>query len=74
MDQVPKMEKLWILRAGCSRVNYRGLRINVVNFSYVLKFFVADADPGSGIQKFFDPGYGMVKFGFGINIPDPQHC
>jgi hypothetical protein len=44
-----------LFRAGFSRVNYRGLRINVVNFSYVLKFFVAGADPGSEIQNVFDP-------------------
>jgi hypothetical protein len=21
-----------------------------------------------------DPGFGMEKFGSGINVPDPQHC
>jgi hypothetical protein len=30
----------------------------------ILKFFVVDPDPGSG----------MEKFGPGISIPDPQHC
>ncbi len=25
------------------------------------------------IRYLFDPGYGMEKFGYGINIPDPQH-
>jgi hypothetical protein len=24
--------------------------------------------------KFSDPGFGMEKFGSGINIPDPQLC
>jgi hypothetical protein len=28
---------------------------------------------GSGIRNLFDPGYGMKKFGPGINIPDPQY-
>ncbi len=26
------------------------------------------------IRDLFDPGSGMEKFGYGINIPDPQHC
>ncbi len=34
----------------------------------ILKFFVADPDPGSG-----DLGSGMEKFGSRINIEDPQH-
>jgi len=40
-----------------------------------LKPFDADADPGPG--NHFDPGSGIEKNsypGFGINIPDPQHC
>ncbi len=36
------------------------------------KFFDANLDPGSGIFLTRDPGWN--KFGFGINIPDPQHC
>jgi hypothetical protein len=38
----------------------------------MLKFFVADL--GSGIFSTHDPGFGMEKFGSGIDIPDPQHC
>jgi hypothetical protein len=43
----------------------------------ILKFFGADADPGSG--NLFDPGSGIrdgknTDPGSGINIPDPQHC
>jgi hypothetical protein len=34
----------------------------------ILQFFYAD--PGSRIR--FDPGSGMEKFVFGINISDPQ--
>ncbi len=39
----------------------------------ILKFF--EADLGSGILgwKNYDPGSGMEKIGFGINIQDPQH-
>jgi hypothetical protein len=37
----------------------------------ILKFFDADADPGSGIFLTVDPGW--KKFGSGINILDPQH-
>jgi hypothetical protein len=31
---------------------------------------------GKKYLKFFDvdPGSGMEKLGYGINIPDPQHC
>jgi hypothetical protein len=41
----------------------------------ILKFFDADANPGSVIFFTLDPGSGMEKFGpvTGINIPDPQH-
>jgi hypothetical protein len=35
----------------------------------ILKFFYADQ-----IRNLSDPGSGMEKFGFGITIPDPQHC
>jgi hypothetical protein len=38
-----------------------------------LKFFVADPDLESGIFLTPDLGYGIEKFGSGINIPDPQH-
>jgi hypothetical protein len=40
----------------------------------ILKFFDADADPGSGFfwPRIRDPG--LKKFGSGINIPNPQHC
>jgi hypothetical protein len=38
----------------------------------ILKFFDADPDPGTGI--FFNPVFGMKKFGSGMNIPDPQQC
>jgi hypothetical protein len=37
----------------------------------ILKFFVACADPGSGIFLTLDTGW--KKFGSGINIPDPDH-
>jgi hypothetical protein len=37
----------------------------------ILKFF--DADPGSGIEKIRIRDLGWKKFGYGINIPDPQH-
>jgi hypothetical protein len=42
----------------------------------ILKFFDADADPGSGIFLTLDsdPGSGVEKFGSEMNIPDPQHC
>jgi hypothetical protein len=40
-----------------------------------------DADPGSWMEnnRIWDPGWkkfgsGMENFGYGINIPDPQHC
>jgi hypothetical protein len=36
----------------------------------ILKFF--DADPRFGIILTLDLGYGMEKFGSGINILDPQ--
>jgi hypothetical protein len=38
----------------------------------ILKFFDADANPGSGILV--NPVFGMEKIRSGINIPDPQHC
>jgi hypothetical protein len=38
----------------------------------MLKFF--NADPGSGIFLTVDPGWKNSDPGFGINIPDPQHC
>jgi hypothetical protein len=38
----------------------------------MFKFFYADLDPGSGAMLTLDPGYGMEKFGSGINIPDPR--
>jgi hypothetical protein len=38
----------------------------------MLKFFIADPDPGLWIRCLFDPGSGMEKFGSGINIPDPH--
>jgi hypothetical protein len=37
----------------------------------ILKFF--DADLGSEIFLTLDPGFGVEKFGSGINIPDPHH-
>jgi hypothetical protein len=37
----------------------------------ILKFFDADADPGSGILNLFDSGSGMEKFGFGIRDKHP---
>ncbi len=40
---------------------------------WLLPFFDADPDPGSGIFLTLDPGSGMEKFGFAINIPDQQH-
>jgi hypothetical protein len=39
----------------------------------MLKFFDADADPGSGIFLTLDPGWKNFNPGTGINIPDPQH-
>ncbi len=36
----------------------------------MLKFF--DADPDPGIFLIWDRG--RKKSGYGINIPDPQHC
>jgi hypothetical protein len=36
----------------------------------ILKFFYADLDPGIFLS--LDPG--RKNFGFGTNIPDPQHC
>jgi hypothetical protein len=44
-------------------------RLETIFWLKTLKFF--DADPGSVI---FDPESGKEKFGFGINIPDPQNC
>jgi hypothetical protein len=38
----------------------------------ILKFF--DADPGSGMEKFRIRHGKNTDPGFGINIPDPQHC
>jgi hypothetical protein len=42
----------------------------------ILKFFDEDAiwilDPGIFLIR--DPGPGMEKLGFGINIPDLRHC
>jgi hypothetical protein len=40
----------------------------------IFKLFAADPNPGSGIVLTLDPGSGMKKFGYGINIPNPQHC
>jgi hypothetical protein len=37
----------------------------------ILEFF--DADPGSGIFLALDLGSRTEKFGYGINISDPQH-
>jgi hypothetical protein len=39
----------------------------------MLKCFVADPDPGSGVFLTLDPRSGMNKLLSGINIPDPQH-
>jgi hypothetical protein len=39
----------------------------------ILKFFDADLDPGSGMEK-FRSGIRHKEPGSGINIPDPQHC
>jgi hypothetical protein len=39
----------------------------------ILKFFDADADPGSGIFLIRDPVWKNLDPGPGINIPDPQH-
>jgi hypothetical protein len=39
----------------------------------ILTIFDADQDPGSGISLTLDPGSRKEKFGYGINIPDPQH-
>jgi hypothetical protein len=39
----------------------------------LVKFSDADMDPGSGIFLTVNPGSRREKFGFGINIPDPQH-
>jgi hypothetical protein len=38
----------------------------------ILKFF--DVDPGSGMEKIRIRVPGWEKVGFGIKIPDPQHC
>ncbi len=35
--------------------------------------FDEDPDPGCGIRYLFDPGTGMEKLGYGINIPDLKH-
>jgi hypothetical protein len=40
----------------------------------ILKFFDVDADPNLRSGNLFNSGSGMEKFGFGINIPNPQHC
>jgi hypothetical protein len=48
------------------RNNFLGLKL--------LKFFVADLDPGSGIFLTLDLESEKEKFGSGINMPDPQHC
>ncbi len=40
----------------------------------IIKFFDADADPGSGIIKTLDPEWKNSDPGSGINFPDPQHC
>jgi hypothetical protein len=44
-----------------------------LKYLYSLKFFDADADPGSG--NHFDTGSGIWdgKIGMRIIIPDPQH-
>jgi hypothetical protein len=39
----------------------------------IVKFSDAELDPGFGIFLTLDPGSRREKFGFGINIPDPQH-
>jgi hypothetical protein len=44
--------------------------VETIFFVKILKFFDADAVPGSG--NLFDPGW--KNFGSVINIPDPQHC
>jgi hypothetical protein len=36
----------------------------------ILKFFYADPDPGIFLTR--DTGW--KKSGYGINMPDPQHC
>jgi hypothetical protein len=48
--------------------------LETIFWAEILKFFDADADPDPGSGNIFDPGSGTEKFGFGINIPDPQHC
>jgi hypothetical protein len=39
-----------------------------------LKILYLCSGSRSWIRNLVDPGYGMEKFGSGINIPDPQHC
>jgi hypothetical protein len=45
--------------------------IETIFWVRIVKFFDAVPDPGS--ENPYDPGFGMEKFGSGINIPDPQH-
>jgi hypothetical protein len=40
----------------------------------IIKFFVADPDPGSVVFLTMDPGWKNSEQGSVINIPDPQHC
>jgi hypothetical protein len=48
--------------------------VHISNFfgPKILKFF--DADPGSRIFLTRDPEWKNSDPGYGINIPDPQHC
>jgi hypothetical protein len=48
--------------------NFRELRNNGLK---TLKFFEVDPDPGTEIFMTLDPGYGMEKFGSGIQDNHP---
>ncbi len=39
-----------------------------------IHLFDADPDPGSGIFVTLDSGWKIFGPGYGINIPNPQHC
>ncbi len=71
MDLEPGSGAFLILDPGSSTSKHaQELSDNYLGFK-MLKFFVAI--PRSDAFLSLDLGYGMEKFGSGINIPVPQH-
>jgi hypothetical protein len=59
------MGKKSISGSGMNILDHIPKSLETIFWVKILKFYDADADPGS--VNLFDPGSG-------INIPDPQHC